>query len=235
MKKFYIHSPKSFVISIIAITIISIVICCVLYDPLTNLSDYLNQKISQDNLIWLSKIGYAFHPITFTTAFSILTFLYNSFLWKFLAKANMLTDLNGVWCGYVESSYNKKRLHCVTIIKQTFCTISIQSYFREDCSNSIDSSHSIGFDFNIGTFNNHKYISFSYNNVKSKNRSPDFEHPGFNYFYLNEDRLVGQYCAFRNDKNVGNIMLVKVNNDKKYNPTIWEHEMFKTLNQTTIK
>lgn len=230
MRNFYVISRKALILSIVTITILSIIVCSFLYQPLTELANFLNEKLITKDISWLAKIGYVFHPFSFATVFSVLWFLYNKFVWKFFAHFGLLTNLNGTWCGHIVSSYGSgKKLYCITIIKQSFCTIYIKSRFYQEKDCQKESSYSDGFNFNISDVNCKKYISFSYTNTKRENISPDMEHPGFNYFYLDQNRLDGQYSTFRNVKTFGDIKLSKINKKTNFSNDILNNDIFNSL------
>lgn len=221
---FYVNNFKVLVYSIIGITIFSIAICCVLYEPLNNASVFLNNFFINENIAWLSKIGYCFQPLTFSAAFSILWILFNNYIWKLIAHFGWLTDINGTWCGFVSTHYGER--YCVMIVKQKYTRIHVTCYFSEKNDNGLESSYSTGFNFNITNEGDKKIISFSYKNVNRNNDSPDIYHLGFNFFFLNNNQLDGHYSTFRNDRTYGSMQLKKINKETKYKDSIWKKENF---------
>ena len=229
MNKFYINSFRVLVTSLIVITIVSIAICCLLYEPLTSVTNTLNNSIPS-SLSWLAKIGYCFQPLSFSAVFSLLWIVFDLLLWKAFARAGILLDLSGTWCGVLDSSYSKAGVkYCTMVVKQTFTRITITCYFSDAKDSGSNSSYSKGFYFGIKPVGDELLVYFSYKNIKQNNDSPDFNHPGFNFFYFNNNRLDGQYCTFRNKRTFGGIKLVKINNNRKYDSNIWKAKNFENI------
>lgn len=217
---------------IISITMLSIVICALLYKPLNYLSDVFNNILINNNLGFLVFIGYGFQPITFTMAFGILRILFDKVIWKLFAKVGLLLDINGTWCGSIKTDPypgkpKGKTLFMVMVVKQSFSKITIKCYFSEQKNANTYSSNSTGYSFHIRRTYERICVSYSYNNCNQKNKSPDKEHLGFNYFYYDNNILNGYYVTFRNSGKTGGKMFLKKANPKtEYSDSIWVEESF---------
>ena len=218
--------------AIFIITIFSIIICILLYKPLDYLSGLVNGALIDNNLGFLVFIGYGFQPLTFSAAFGILWLLFDKLIWKLFAKFGLLLNINGTWCGVLESDPNNnypngKTMFVVMIIKQSFSRINIHCYFSDKKNSYTGSSDSIGYNFNISELNGHTCISYSYTNCKQDNKSPDNEHLGFNYYYYDNNVLNGHYGTFRSSGRTGGaIKLNKKNSKTRYSDSIWIKENF---------